>query len=276
MLFLLLLLLFFSCGVCHDDPATRSALLKFWNETNGQSWDCAWNLTEQSYCSFSGVVCDSEANVIGLLLSNCGMSGFLSEDVFAALPFLQEVLFGVNRLTGPVPQSLFRPSLVVLQLEENDFVGTLPIDLTHLKNLTTMNLANNRFTGAIPKLPDSVTSLFLQYNGFSSGISNTANLPNLMYLRAHDNVLTERLPSFQTPSLVEFHVSNNALSGIVDFGAFFAMPNITVIDFSQNLLMGELPNATSSLRSVHVFRAGYNQLSGQIVVRKFVFVCFSF
>jgi hypothetical protein len=264
-------LLFFSQLVCADET---TALLKLWNETNGPGWSStclpsSW-LASRDHCQFFGVVCDSSGHVIGLLLSNCNLNGGLTDEVFTSLPMLQQVFFGVNKLVGSVPLSLFGSPLLTLQIEENGFVGPLPADLSVLSpSLTVLNVAHNQLSGKIPKLPLSLQSLFLQNNGFTSGLANAANLTRLVYLRVHNNLLAESIPQFVTPSLVEFHVSNNSLFGTIHFDSFAAMENISVIDVTVNKLMGNLPTQASSLPRVHVFRAGFNLLSGPVVTRAF-------
>ncbi|XP_059275308.1 pollen receptor-like kinase 4 [Lycium ferocissimum] len=84
----------------------------------------------------------------GVYLSNNRFSGELPDDAFTGMKSIRRILMANNGFTGKIPTSLLEiPKLVELQLEDNQFSGTIPaFDLQDFQ----LNVANNKLEGSIP------------------------------------------------------------------------------------------------------------------------------
>ncbi|GJS54825.1 leucine-rich repeat-containing protein [Tanacetum coccineum] len=77
--------------------------------------------------------------------------------------------------------------LAILSLEGNQFVGTIPMSIGYLTNLTDLSLSENNFSGIIPRSIGSLTklkTLYLSENSFHGTIppefGNLTNLESLL------------------------------------------------------------------------------------------------
>ncbi|XP_051148512.1 inactive leucine-rich repeat receptor-like serine/threonine-protein kinase At1g60630 [Andrographis paniculata] len=130
----------------------------------------------------------------------------------------------------------------VLSLKDNSLSGEIP-ELSGLKNLKSIYLNNNRFSGPIPVSLSAMHRLkiiVLSGNDLSGQIpASFAALTRLYVLFLQDNRLSGPIPAFNQTGLRFFNVSNNALSGPIPQTAALARFNAT--SFSRNLnLCGEL------------------------------------
>lgn len=79
------------------------------------------------------------------------LSGALMVGLFNHTPDLGVIRLGSNRLTGGIPASIASLSkLKILVLQKNLLSGPIPLGLSACKNLETLSLAVNNFTGTVP------------------------------------------------------------------------------------------------------------------------------
>ncbi|OIT31874.1 PREDICTED: pollen receptor-like kinase 4 [Nicotiana attenuata] len=84
----------------------------------------------------------------GVYLSNNRFSGDLPDDAFAGMKSIRRVYMANNGFTGKIPTSLLEiPKLVELQLQDNQFDGSIP---AFGQQDFHLNVANNRLEGPIP------------------------------------------------------------------------------------------------------------------------------
>ncbi|KAL6629995.1 hypothetical protein ACP70R_029760 [Stipagrostis hirtigluma subsp. patula] len=89
-------------------------------------------------------------------------------DLFGSLNSLSELDVSFNKLTGDLPSSLGSLSnLSSLYMQNNQLTGSVNV-LSGL-SLTTLNIANNNFSGWIPKEFSSIPDLTLGGNSFANG-----------------------------------------------------------------------------------------------------------
>ncbi|CAL9206621.1 unnamed protein product [Musa hybrid cultivar] len=158
----------------------------------------AWAKNQVTPCIWNNVQCDSDNNVIGVMLPSMGFNGILSPKVgelvylevlelsgnnitgnipgeLANLSRLTRLSLHNNRFTGEIPASLGRlPKLKFMDLSENHLNGKIPDSLSSLGSLTDINLAYNKLTGGVPKQLYQVTKFNFTGNNLSCG----ANLLN--------------------------------------------------------------------------------------------------
>ncbi|KAM7469753.1 hypothetical protein LguiA_007936 [Lonicera macranthoides] len=188
---------------------------------------------------------------------------------------LEQLLLHINNLNDKLPQSLTNcTNLKVLNLRVNNFVGELSaLDLSKQQQLIIVDLGNNYFTGSMP------TSLFsckalntirLAINRLEGEIlPNIGALQSLSFLSLSNNNLTNI-----TGALQILRACKN-LSTIILSKNFFGetMPNIESFEGFQNLqilafgscqLTGQIPNRLVEMTKLEVLDLSLNQLRGSI------------
>ncbi|XP_039798912.1 putative receptor like protein 25 [Panicum virgatum] len=180
--------------------------------------------------------------------------------------------------------------LVILRLRSNNFSGHIPIEITWLFSLRILDLANNTFSGVMPRslenlkaLTTTVVVLDIKDNPFRElyrGQSNNDSLSlvikgqvleykeNAIYFMSIDlscNRLVGQIPEELSSllGLVNLNLSSNFLSGNIPYkiGNLQLMESL---DLSNNQLSGEIPRGLSDLTSLSYLNLSYNNLSGTI------------
>ncbi|KAG8373491.1 hypothetical protein BUALT_Bualt11G0029700 [Buddleja alternifolia] len=203
-----------------DIASDRAALLALRSAVGGRV--LLWDLSSATPCSWSGVICSpGNSSVIELHFPGMGLSGQIPPRTLSNMTNLNTLSLRYNALSGPLPADLFSSlvSLRNLYLQHNFFTGPIPDSLFNLTSLVRVNLAANNFSGQISPSFNNLTrlgTLYLQNNSFSGPI-----------------------PDLNLPSLVQFDVSNNNLTGQIPNGLSRKPRN----SFLGNSLCGEPLNS---------------------------------
>ncbi|GKA03343.1 probable inactive receptor kinase RLK902 [Tanacetum coccineum] len=177
-----------------DLTADRLAILAIRSAVGGRS--ILWNISlPTAPCTWPGVFCDNKTNrVVELHFPGMGLSGQLPDNTLGNLTELTTLSLRYNALAGPLPADIFNlAKLRNLYLQNNLFSGPIPDSFTPLVNLVRANFANNKFSGTIP--------------------GSINNLTRLATLYLENNALTGQIPDLSRPTIVQFNVSNNNLTG---------------------------------------------------------------
>ena len=209
----------------------KSALLKFWKTTSGQSWKRKWDLG-LSPDLWEGVTVEN-GHVTGINLFYNNLRGLIPPEL-SKLPFLDSLILVSNQLEGPIPPELGKlPRLHSLYLSDNQLTGVIPHELGELSKLLQLNLSDNQLTGEIPpelgKL-ECLCVLYLENNQLTGEIPpELRNLKSLEHLYISSNELGGKIPN---------------LSGLL---------GLTYIDLASNNFEGKIPSWLTNLPCLYGF-----------------------
>ncbi|XP_065626914.1 receptor-like protein 46 [Quercus suber] len=230
-------------------PKSPLALLESWNS----SLDC---------CHWDMVNCSSRfdsRNVGSLYLEDLIWSKepiVLSSTILTPLfriRSLTHLVMSWNQIQGELPGDGFAnlTELVHLDLWNNDFNGSIPSQLFHLKHLQYLDISFNSFQGKIPK--------------------EIGNMTKLQHLILRSNKLFGEIPSsiLNLKELKTMDLSYNSLSMEipVDIGN---LANMTNLDLNCNKLTGTIPTTIQNLTKLEKLHLESNLLVGDIPSRLFI------
>ncbi|XP_044502547.1 receptor-like protein 6 [Mangifera indica] len=155
-----------------------------------------------------------------------------------------------NNLIGEIPPLICNLSqLEIFDLSYNNLSGRLPQCLGNLSyTLLMLNLQNNKFCGSIPSTFVSGTNLMwidLSHNELQGRIPRSlANCRMLEFLDLGNNQISDVFPSWlgTLPELQVLILHTNGFWGVIkDPKTNSAFPKLRVIDLSGNRFTGNLP-----------------------------------
>ncbi|XP_042990779.1 receptor-like protein 7 [Carya illinoinensis] len=247
--------------IFHSASSTK---LVHWNK----SIDC---------CSWEGVTCN-KGRVIGLDLSNDSISCSLdnSSSLFK-LQYLQNLNLAYNDFNGSDIPSEFNKlsNLVYLNLSYAGFRGQIPITISHLKGLVSLDLSDWSLKLENPNLNmliqnlSKLTELYLDrvdisMQGYEWGPALSISLPNLRVLSlSYCNLSGPFDPSLvNLKSLSVIDMRHNNLSAPIP--KFFAdFRNLTTLNFFDSSLNGQFPERIFQIPTLQMVDLSYNdQLEG--------------
>ncbi|KAG6750286.1 hypothetical protein POTOM_047390 [Populus tomentosa] len=185
-------------------------------------------------------------NLTYLELSSNSLIGALPLSM-ASLTQIREFGISDNKLSGNIHPSLLSnwSELVSLQLQINNFSGTVPPQIGTLHKLKLLYLFQNRLSGPIP--------------------IEIGNLSNLIELQLADNFFTGSIPptTGNLSSLTKLILPHNQLNGKLppELGN---IKSLEELDLSENDLQGTLPLSITGLRNLNLFYVASNNFSGSI------------
>ncbi|WIA31454.1 hypothetical protein OEZ86_002349 [Tetradesmus obliquus] len=189
-----------------------------------------------------------------LMISINQLEGSVPACVLASTT-LEELYMSRTTLSGELPDSFSPDSQLRVWYAINKdpatgdiagpgFTGTIPSSLSNAANLAFVELSHHQLTGGVPTLPAKIRMFESQSNALDGTIASP--LPNeLVYIDVMNNSLTGPLPDFsETPELTLADFSDNMLTGFLppSFGA--AASNMVYLDLSQNKLSGDINPGT--------------------------------
>jgi hypothetical protein len=139
---------------------------------------------------------------------------------------------------------------VELQLASNNLVGTVPDTLSDLGNLISIDFTNNTLEGPLPSVLlelKEMATMKLGGNKFSGTISVGWTRTSLVLLDLSNNELSGTVPDMGIQlAMVELNLSRNRFVGTIP--AFV----ISRLDLSHNLLEGTLPSLSWSMKYLNL------------------------
>ncbi|XP_019195457.1 PREDICTED: uncharacterized protein At4g06744-like isoform X2 [Ipomoea nil] len=184
--------------------------------------------------------------------------------------------------------------LVVLHVNSNNFVGTIPsgISVSNLPTLFELDVSNNKLSGPFPEhvlaatnltyldlrfntfhgqLPPQVftldlDALFLNNNGFSGSLPDNLGRTPVFFLTLANNYFTGQIPRSigdASKYLLEVLFLNNELSGCLPW-EIGKLKNATVFDASKNQLTGPIPHSFGCLKKLQILNLSTNKMYGAV------------
>ncbi|KAK9917092.1 hypothetical protein WJX75_000820 [Coccomyxa subellipsoidea] len=211
-------------------------------------------------CSWSGVNCDSNGNVIGLdfIAESSVLTGSIGNVLYGAslLPNLVSLDVSDNAFTGTLPNGLAMPNIKSLILHDNYIQGELPAAWGMngaFPQLQELDLGQNtEITGTLPAAWGSDNSSMTLLRRFKISTAN----------------LTGSLPAqwAQTlPAMSSLNISNNLISGTLP--PEWSSMNLTYLKLDRNLIRGSIPStwgANGSFADLAALSLYSNFLSGTL------------
>ncbi|TKW37962.1 hypothetical protein SEVIR_1G083600v4 [Setaria viridis] len=175
-----------------------------------------------------------------------------------------------NQISGSIPAGLSNCSnLTSLSVGHNNLNGTFPGDLLNIALLEHLSFPNNQLEGSlgnISKLKNLVT-LNLERNRFSGDIPDSiGELKRLEQIHLGNNNMSGELPSTLTncTNLITIDLKSNNLRGELTKVNFSKLPNLKTIDLMGNKFSGAIPESIYSCNNLTALRLSFNSFHGQL------------
>ncbi|BFG27996.1 hypothetical protein CerSpe_142700 [Prunus speciosa] len=196
-----------------------------------------YNNTLECNCSYPDGFC----HVVNIFLKGQDLAGVLPPSV-AKLPYITQVDFNRNYLSGTIPSEWASTKLELLSVSVNNLSGQIPRYLGNITTLINLNLETNLFSGTVPP--------------------ELGNLVNLEIFILSANNLTGELPVTFTKltKLTEFRISSNNFTGrIPDYLENFKQ--LVKLEIQASGLHGPIPSSISVLSNLTELR--FSDLNGE-------------
>jgi EIX receptor 1/2 len=245
--------------------------------------------------NFSGNISTSRRllNQLAILqLRNNNFTGQLSLSMMNFTnPELEFLDLSKNKLSGKVPFWIgtHLTDLVVLSLRNNEFSGSIPPQICHLRYAQVLDLSHNYLTGRIPNCINNFTSLVdketindvhlwimnsgvhgyryanvgVQWKGVPSEYERT--LEYLKLIDISSNRLVGEIPRefASLKALISLNLSRNNLTGDI-LPKIGEMETLENLDLSRNHLSGKIPSGLASLTFLSALDLSNNNFEGEI------------
>ncbi|XP_039135843.1 receptor-like protein 7 [Dioscorea cayenensis subsp. rotundata] len=218
---------------CRSDQAL--ALLQLKNDFSSMSsLSPAW-IPDTNCCNWDGVICDAASGVVvSLDLSNHNISGEINSSLFE-LTSLQRLNLANNAFYGsPLPPLGFEKlgDLTYLNLSNSGFAGRVPIGISRLKKLVSLDLSTYLFDGGELDTPD--------LGALIGGLSNLQKLYLDGVNLSSNSMDWCQVIAKSAPGLQALSLSGCSLSGPIH-ESLSKLQNLSVIHLDLNTLSCEVP-----------------------------------
>ncbi|XP_068342099.1 probable LRR receptor-like serine/threonine-protein kinase At3g47570 [Pyrus communis] len=175
-----------------------------------------------------------------------------------------------QKLVGSLPPSIGNLTyLTGINLKGNNFHGKIPQEIGRLLGLQYLNLSSNSFRGKIPANISHCTQLRMLDVGVNKLIGSIPNqlnsLLNLTHFLVGKNNLTGTIPDWigNFSSLYAISLGDNNFEGSIP-NAFGRLTSLGRFVIPSNKLSGTVPSSIYNISSIYLFAVTQNQLHGEL------------
>ncbi|XP_010526132.1 PREDICTED: leucine-rich repeat receptor-like protein kinase PEPR1 [Tarenaya hassleriana] len=246
-------------------------------------------LDDVGYDGFLSVSIGNLTELTVLSLNKNRFRGPIPESVFT-LRKLVRLSLAENYFTGDIPERITHlMELKVIDLSKNSLAGAVPLRISALRSLTHLSLSgnylagripalnglwklevlelgNNHFYGALPKLPTSLRVLSISHNGLAGRISPLHRLKQLVRLDVSDNRFSSTIGHeiLTFPEITLVNVSYNMLTSLEVINFTGRQSRLRILDAEGNHLQGRLPINLATFENLREINLRNNMFSGGI------------
>ncbi|RWR73555.1 receptor-like protein 12 [Cinnamomum micranthum f. kanehirae] len=185
---------------------------------------------------------------------------------------LRDLDISDNNFSGELPPNIGTvfPNLVAFNMSINELQGSIPLSLSKLQKLETLDLSQNKLFGEMQEgLIGNNTSLKylrLSHNELHGNIlPKNWNMTELVVLLLDNNGFTGTIASnmLRSPSLIVLDLRGNKLSGFIP-SWLPSLANLALLLLGENLFDGSIPTQLCQLQNLHMLDLSSNKISGSI------------
>nr|GEW45455.1 MDIS1-interacting receptor like kinase 2-like [Tanacetum cinerariifolium] len=219
----------------------------------------------------SGSIPNELGNLVSLFILELGdnqLNGSMPKS-FGNLKGLEVLNLRVNKVSGPIPQELGKLKLVVLDISNNSFSGTLPDQICNGWKLEKLIVINSNLTGRLPKSLYNCSSLLqarFDGNQLTGDISESFGVySHLDYINLNDNNFYGKLSDnwSKCKNLTAIQMGGNRISGNIPT-SFGNLTRLNLLNLSSNDLVGKIPKEFGRMTGLLTLSLSNNRLSGDV------------
>ncbi|KAK1414514.1 hypothetical protein QVD17_30260 [Tagetes erecta] len=233
-----------------------------------------WN--GRDICQYMGLTCDTvpgtnRKGVTGVNFNYFNFSGhnLTLNDFITALPDIVYFHANSNNFVGSIPTDISKLKyLKDLDLSNNNFSGNFPIQVLNSHKLKFLDLRFNTFAGLIPPqiFQLNVDFLFINNNNFIQKIPDTIGLTKARYIILANNKFIGGIPPSignTSNTLLEILFLNNRLTGCLpcEIGL---LKKTRLFDVESNYLTGPIPHSFQFLHKIEALCLARNNFYGMV------------
>ncbi|TYH82936.1 hypothetical protein ES332_D02G096500v1 [Gossypium tomentosum] len=270
-------------------PDTICSISSLWclllagNSFTGNIPNCIGQLNDLSHLEttlklrnnlLQGLIPQQLENIRALDLSANNFTGNVPAEV--GLGNIRYLALSDNKLSGRIPFSLCQENceLMLLDLSNNNLVGTIPTSFGNCSPLLYLNLGSNNLTDGIPEELQGAKRLrFLNVSGnhFDGPFPSVVRrLERISVIDMGNNKFSGKIPEFIGDLkdlrilLLEFNSFNGSIPEEIN-----ALENMQFIGLSNNQLSGPIPEKLSGLKTI-INRPKDGNLLGFIISQLYI------
>ncbi|XP_076913444.1 receptor-like protein EIX1 [Bidens hawaiensis] len=284
-----------SLDFAHNSVAVN--LRDFFNNWSGCTSVALQNLYA-SYSRITGSLSDEIqmfTSLEDLYLDHNELNGPISEKVWE-LPKLQSLGISSNYLRVAISENIMKSKLNSIDISNNSIIGVFseahmpnfsyvnqiglsscnlgprfPKWILNFKNLTNIDIANNRISDTIPEefwknWPSQLTYLNLSTNHMNGEVTDLLSGFHPHFFSQIDlssNNFSGQILNVP-PICTHLDLSRNKFHGGLSFLCQIPTGLLRYLDLSHNSFIGKIPDCLSFLKELEVLNLGYNNLSGML------------